>query len=294
MHNLTMPRLHVGDGWKANALTLFPVWAETPSTHGLALGPGTVEVAERDGSPVVGQLVVRNAGSKPALLLEGEMLEGGWQHRVLNGDLLLEPGVSHVADVSCIEHGRWNGGSSHRRSSRMSSGNVRAALRTDQGERQHSVWRQVSRFDQTLGASPTSSLVDHLDNVTRASTGSLGDIPRRPVSGQRGVIVALGGEPAWLELMPSGGALASRWRSLVEAAMLDAAMAPPIATSGQAARDFAMNVARVPLLVAGLSGSGRAVAGERRALSARGIVRGDGTLLHSLVMNLSHRELVLA
>jgi len=294
VQNLTIPRLHVGDGWRAEALTLFPVWTESQSTHGLALGAGTVEIAERDGAPVVSELVVRNTGSKPALLLEGEMLEGGWQHRVLNTDLLLEPGDAYVADVSCVEHGRWSGGSTHVRSSRMSSGSVRAALRTDSGDRQHRVWEQVARFDQSLGVSPTSSLADHLDRVTHTSADVISEIPRRPLSGQRGVIVALGGEPAWLELMPSTGALATRWRSLVEAAMLDAALSTSVSTRGQSARDFAAAVVRVPLQAAGSGGAGRAVAGERRALSARGIVRNDGALLHSLVMNTAHRELVLA
>ena len=45
-----------------------------------------------------------------SLLLEGEMLEGGWQHRVLDCDLLLDAGGSYVAPVSCVEHGRWHGG----------------------------------------------------------------------------------------------------------------------------------------------------------------------------------------
>lgn len=286
---LEMPRLHVGDGWHCDGLTLFPVWVQAPSIHGLSLGAGTVEVSEREGAPIVGELTVRNTGTKPALLLEGEMLEGGWQHRVLDADLLLAPGAATAARVSCVERGRWQGGTAHVRSSRMSSGSVRVALRQPDDRRQGQVWQSVARFDQHLGASPTSSLADHLDRLeSRARDAGFGDIPQRPVSGQRGVIVALGGHPAWLEVMPSSGALANRWRSLVEAALLDAALAPRVRTAGQAARDFAAAAAHLPLQVTGSGGSGRAVTGVRRALNARGLITADGVLVHSLVMNTAH------
>jgi len=65
-----------------------------------------VSVAERAGSPVVGELIVTNEGARPVLLLEGELLEGGWQHRTLVHDLLLAPGSSRVVEVACVEHGR--------------------------------------------------------------------------------------------------------------------------------------------------------------------------------------------
>ena len=115
MTTQTMPRMHVGDGWRAGALTLFPLWLKGPAVPGLSVGVGGIEVAERDGAPVVGELVVRNTSPKTALLLEGEVLEGGWQHRVLNADLLLEAGQAHVTEVSCIEQGRWSGANTHGR-----------------------------------------------------------------------------------------------------------------------------------------------------------------------------------
>ena len=110
MNVLTMPRLHVGQGTHVGALSVFPVWAEGPVVPGLDSGPAAnVAVAEREGSPVVGELVLQNLGAKPALLLAGELFEGGWQHRALNHDVLLMPGQQLVASVSCVEHGRWHG-----------------------------------------------------------------------------------------------------------------------------------------------------------------------------------------
>lgn len=67
-----------------------------------------MEVAElEDLSPDVNRVVLTNVGHSMALLVEGELLEGGWQHRVLQNDVVLVPGMPMVAAVACVEHGRW-------------------------------------------------------------------------------------------------------------------------------------------------------------------------------------------
>ena len=55
---------------------------------------------------MVDQLVVTNRGRRPALVCEGELLEGGAQHRVAATSALINPGRSHVLDVRCVEEGR--------------------------------------------------------------------------------------------------------------------------------------------------------------------------------------------
>ena len=96
----SMPIVHGGRGTHLGALSVFPVWAEGPVTSGLAGGrAANVLVAAREGSPVVGELVLKNVCASPALLLTGEIFVGGWQHRVLNHDLLLLPGQQVVASV---------------------------------------------------------------------------------------------------------------------------------------------------------------------------------------------------
>lgn len=119
--------LHLGRPVHRGALTLFPVW------NGRAVGGrgydaiSAVAVAERAGSPVVGQLVVTNGGSRPALLVEGELLEGGQQHRVVSRSTLLAAGGSSVLDVRCVEAGRWAGQQTHTRSGQRAPLDVRAA-----------------------------------------------------------------------------------------------------------------------------------------------------------------------
>jgi hypothetical protein len=104
---MTVPDLHVGYGVFAHGVTVFPVWTSAPAVRGLDTGTAVrVTVSERSGSPVVGELVVTNTGPRPALLLGGELLEGGWQHRTLVRDLLLGRGSSRVVAVACVEQGR--------------------------------------------------------------------------------------------------------------------------------------------------------------------------------------------
>lgn len=136
MTTLRMPRLHVGDGWKAGSVTLFPVWVQGPTVSGLSVATDSVEVGEREAAPVVGELVLRNTSARPVLLFEGELLEGGWQHRVLNTDVLLGVGQAHVAAVSCVEQGRWQGSGRHGRRARLAAGSVRLGLRDPSPDRQ--------------------------------------------------------------------------------------------------------------------------------------------------------------
>ena len=178
-----IPELHVGRGQQAGPLTVFPVWTAAPGIAGLVTGlAAEVSAAEREGSPVVGELIVTNHGSATALLVEGELLEGGWQHRALQHDVILRPSGSMVAPVVCVEAGRWRDGGAHVRRARRASGSVRAAMNTTDGSsRQQQVWRRVSGYDRSMGASPTSSYVEHLDRM-RPTLG----VPSVPVlDGQR-------------------------------------------------------------------------------------------------------------
>lgn len=89
---MMVPQVHVGCGVYAGGVTVFPVWTAVRGVRGLDTGVrAQVGAAERAGSPVVGELVLTNEGLRPALLLEGELLEGGWQHRVVVQDLVLAP-----------------------------------------------------------------------------------------------------------------------------------------------------------------------------------------------------------
>ena len=148
---MMVPQVHVGCGVYAGGVTVFPVWTAARGVRGLDTGVrARVGAAERAGSPVVGELVLTNEGPRPALLLEGELLEGGWQHRVVVQDLVLAPRSSRVVDVACVEQGRWSGATGQGRRARRASARVRSAFRQDEGIRQGAVWSRVGDYGAVL------------------------------------------------------------------------------------------------------------------------------------------------
>ena len=307
MNLLMMPTLHVGQGTHLGGLSVFPVWSDAPVVSGLDTGRAArVQVAEREGSPVVGELVLKNEGAKAALLVAGELFEGGWQHRALNHDILLVAGQQLVASVSCVEAGRWHGATAQVRRSRRASMMVRSAQTlADNDDRQGQVWERVSRYDNAFGASPTASYVDHLNRRAAPSevgngrpqvaqeakaaelTASIKKI--RALPGQRGVLIGLGGQPAFVELFASPTGLRRHLPGLLEAATIDAALLTAEPTPGRRARRFAQLLANAPIgdELGTDAGAGQALASRSRYHEVRGIGWND-QLLHATVFNRRH------
>ncbi len=252
-------RLHVGQGTTRGGLTLFPVWTDgAPSSGGYLTGrAAAVDAAERAGSPVVEELIVTNRGNRPALLLAGELLEGGWQTRALAATTLLAPGRPTVQPVVCVEQGRWHGSTVHQRRARRAPVGVMRAV-----ESQHEVWDLVRGYAAVAGSSPTESLADRLDitaPVARDLTRGL-----RPLAGQRGVLVGIAGRPVSLELFDSGRSLAAHWSALLHAATMDSLGRPEVRTPAALARAFAERIERTPLSPAGPAGLASLLRGSSR------------------------------
>jgi hypothetical protein len=290
------PQLHIGQATNVGGLSIFPVWTDAPETPDLTTGGADLSVAEREGSPVVGELVLTNPSPKPVLLLAGELFEGGWQHRALNHDVVLAPASRHVASVSCVEAGRWHGTAGQARRARRASVLVRSAqAMSTHHERQGRVWERVSRYDATFGASATSSFVDHLDRAhrpgapkgARTIASDLGSI--RPLAGQRGVVVGLGGQPAFLELFPTTTALEQHLPAPLSAVAVDAALVPSVPTPGRRARRLVerMTMLRLSPDVTRDAGAGRLVTGGTAYHSLEGILW-RGHLAHATIFNPRH------
>ena len=253
---MKVPQLHVGAGTSLGPLSIFPVWTSAPGSLGISTGThASVGVTELASGAQVSRLAVTNNGPHPALLLEGELLEGGQQHRTCARDVVLGPGESRDIDTFCVEAGRWEAGqSSHRRQARRAPLNVRSELangRTGQrnGDRQDRIWERVRRFDAARGASATSSLLQHLDwfqdNKEERNRFSPADAPA-PLEGQRGVVIGLARQ-LLLEVFGTHTLFRRHYRQLIDSALLDLELLPPQALAsgpmpGQRARDFAAHV----------------------------------------------------
>ncbi|MCY7288200.1 MAG: hypothetical protein LH624_08115, partial [Cryobacterium sp.] len=88
--NRQIPQLHVGHGTHFDALSVFPVWVQSPRVAGLEWKADSIRVDEREGSPVVDELVLHNTAPRPVVVLEGDLLKGGWQDRMLARSIVLE------------------------------------------------------------------------------------------------------------------------------------------------------------------------------------------------------------
>ena len=216
----TIPDLHVGRGITLGQITVFPVWTDADALRDVATGTAArIDVTELRGGAQVPHLTVANLGPRPALLLEGELLEGGRQTRALAYDLLIAPGTSAVVEVACVEHGRWHGTGGHARRARRVSASVQHRVRGDERGRQQEVWDSVARFDRATGPTVSGSFADHLDRLPRDEAAV------RVLPGQTGVIIGVAGWPVALELFGSRPALIAHLPGILDAARLDARLA---------------------------------------------------------------------
>ena len=75
-----------------------------------ALESATAQVSEVSDGGSVPELLFKNLGDKPVLLVEGEELVGAKQNRTLNISIFAPPGQDTPIPVTCVERGRWGYG----------------------------------------------------------------------------------------------------------------------------------------------------------------------------------------
>lgn len=252
-----MQQLHVGSGTTTGALTVFPVWGEREGGRGYRTDAHLAVVSERPG-PAVANLIIGNPGDCPLLVLEGQVLEGGWQNRVVGRSVLVPAHASMELDVFCVEQGRWGGAGEHRSNGRRVSLRVRGALRSRQ-DRQSEVWRRVGEYEKRYGPNETASLLKHAD---RAAV----DVDRlvsrfRPLPAQVGVVLGVAGQPVLAEVFDDPRTLASQFHSILRAAGLDALGEQEVATPSRRARRFVDRLSRVERRAVASAGAGTTLAG---------------------------------
>ena len=290
-HLVTIPRLHVGAGTAVGPLTAFPVWVEGPSVRGLHWSGQQLSVGELADGPSVSQLQVSNGSTRPAVLLEGDLVEGGWQNRMLAASTLVRPGATTVLAARCVEQGRWHGQGQQHLTRRRVAYSVNAARRSPHGlVDQGDVWQRIGRFEQLYGDTPSASLTDHL--LRRPA-------PRLPVlDGQRGVIIGIGGRVVAAEIFGRSHGLTSRWDGIIAAAWLDAQRAPAVPTPAEQARAFVRAIGTLPLRPTADEGAGRRLSARSGAVTLHGLSHVGATepaaLVHLSALDTAHPYVLAA
>jgi len=288
------------NGWRLGEpvvyenLTVFPVLsrhaAETSGflTLDEALASGDAVVTERGGEvlrrsrdarPIaepfqggasVNQLVLINRGSKPLLLLAGELVSGGKQDRIIAKDRIVAPGAEPLPlDVFCVEHGRWSTGSRFAAAKIIVHPSVREKAAVDQ--KQAEVWEAVragstAKRRSDVAAAPPFTAGSLATVIARdAPSESYKGIYQSPAVGRSvesfaeevqrrftratanvkgehvvGVVVAYGGEVAWSDIFASPKLWESYWPKLLRSYVVEALARPQLRehASVEDAREF--------------------------------------------------------
>jgi hypothetical protein len=281
---VTMRQLHVGAGITRGALTVFPIWGEFASIGRHAAGVDAVRAVERGDAPDVGRLQVTNTGADPVVLFEGQVLEGGWQNRMLARSFVVAGRGELAVDVVCVEQGRWDGGRAHRVAGRRGSARVRSGLRYG-AERQEAVWSRVREYEGMYGATLTASYTEHADRAAERVAGLTEGV--RPLPGQIGLLVALAGQPVFAEVFDSHETLLGQFDAIVRAAALDAIGLNAVETPSRRARRFIDRASHVPRRTEAPAGLGRTETGRDQYAEIAALVWQDADV-HLVISNPRH------
>ncbi len=301
-HNM-LPTMHLGAPTVVAPLTLFPIWtdAPVPDVPVPLEPPAEASIGELDSGPAVELLTAKNPTPLPYVLLEGTIVDGGWQHRVLVHSVLVGAAAQLDLPVRCVEQGRWNGDTAQRLHRRRAPLGVRGAThgvrrptedsrvagRVDQGD----VWSRVAAYEQTYGASGTHSLVEVLDQAE--VTDDLRAAVPRPLLGQRGVLVGVAGHPALVEVFEHPDSLAQQWDALIDGLLASTLHVPRKTTSTRRARAFVDRLTNRALPTRTAAGAGDLGETADDLVSIRALDAGDGRTIHATALNVRH-DLVLA
>jgi hypothetical protein len=151
-----------------------------------AIKQNLMEVKEVSVAGSVNSILIVNHSSSYVFLMDGDILSGAKQNRVLNTSLLLAPESETVVPVSCVEQGRWRS-----RSARFSMGEYTAPsfIRAGKARKvkenldqkrghmadQHEVWDGVTFFQM---ASDVHSKTSNLSDVYERKEAELEDFMR--------------------------------------------------------------------------------------------------------------------
>ena len=197
----TVADLEIGAPVVHRQMAMFPLLnrksdaaSRTYVTLDEALESSTAQVREVSDGGSVPELLFKNLGERPVLLVEGEELVGAKQNRTLNVSILAPPGKDTPIPVTCVEAGRWGYGDGvefqrsdrahYARGRRTKREAVNRNMSRDPGSRradQGAVWEDIDAKMATMSA--------------RSDTGAMSDIYEQHRGSLDDYVVAFGQQP---------------------------------------------------------------------------------------------------
>ncbi len=163
-----------------------------------------IDISEISESGQVGQIKIINQSDSYVFIMDGDILKGAKQNRVLNTSVLLAPRSENLIPVSCVEQGRWGYNSNKfAPSDEIAYRKIREEKNQDIYYNQSSfkhfadqgkVWRNVDQCFDDLGVdrciAPTSSHSDLFINKNQTFKNYINSF--YPVQGANGLAYFLG------------------------------------------------------------------------------------------------------
>jgi hypothetical protein len=284
--------LRAGEPDVSGPMAVYPVFGAEPKQEYSSMGRAQADgftVKERPGGGSVRDVVVHNPTRSAVLIYEGEEVLGGQQNRTFDTSVLIGPGETLVAPVSCVEAGRWDG-SRNREAFRSSPQAADPRLRRKKAEDAHRarmagleeranqsrVWQEVSERGHSLGVhSPTGASNEAFDRHRDRLRAIAADI--RLHDGQIGMVYQVGGRVLALDLVSRPDVFADLHAPLVQGYCLDAlgTTRPAHVKGSKYAERFLARVAGNRIFESDGIGLGRGFRFENPRAVGSGLVSGE-------------------
>jgi hypothetical protein len=191
----------------------------------------SVHLTERAGEARVEEVQVYNGTGRAVLALEGELLEGGYQDRMISSSVVVREQSAGIVPTACSEEGRFEGDDARFRASGLvASPRFRRRLRlayhggandADRPDpRQTAVWDDIENDRQTLGHPGTGvSMLRLRESVREMGTHLVRRLERFP--DESGWLVFVDDRLVAADLFASARLAVSYRTPLLEAAAYD-------------------------------------------------------------------------
>jgi hypothetical protein len=218
-------------------MTVFPLMTKLEQkmryvTLSEALREGYLTVSEITEGGSVPELKVKNVSEENILLLDGEEVKGARQNRVLNTTIMIIGKAETVIPVSCTEQGRWSyttknfedAGVVMAKKVRCEKSRIvthsledSAEYRSDQGI----VWDGIQAMEREA---KVCSKTKAMNDVFKAKKDDLQKYldALKPVDGQKGILIAVHGEIAGMDILSSEAAYKEYHDKLLKSYAMDA------------------------------------------------------------------------
>lgn len=211
----------------------------------MALADGRLKISEQEGSATVNSLQVKNTSQDTIYLMQGEVIIGGKQDRILAQDLLVPPGASMDIAAFCVEHGRWSEqatGADFKGTKGVAAQEVRkaAAVSKQQGQ----VWDAVARMVQVSATRTSTGSYAHMvdDKTFNADREKyrerLVGLPATCV-GVVGVVAVIGGKVIGCDILATEDLFRQAYPQLIDAYIAEALTSgAPVTMEATAVQDY--------------------------------------------------------